>query len=121
MIDLDKFKSINDNFGHKVGDDILIKTASVLKENIDKDDFFCRMGGDEFVVIFYNKSKEFVEEKMELILKDIGRLSSGKMIVRASAGIANNKEQKNIEKVLDRSDKMMYLSKKTKNKINFYD
>jgi diguanylate cyclase len=51
-IDVDNFKLINDNFGHKIGDDALIHLTQSIKKFLTKDDVFARLGGDEFVIIF---------------------------------------------------------------------
>ena len=51
MIDIDKFKSINDEFGHILGDEVLRQVCSVLRQNLRKVDLLCRYGGEEFVVI----------------------------------------------------------------------
>jgi len=51
MIDIDKFKSINDNYGHQKGDEILSKVGNILLKNIRPTDICCRYGGEEFVII----------------------------------------------------------------------
>lgn len=51
FIDIDKFKSVNDNYGHEYGDKVLKWIATFLKNNIRKNDIACRIGGDEFVII----------------------------------------------------------------------
>ena len=51
FIDIDNFKQINDSYGHKVGDNMLIDTAGLIRKSLRKDDFLARYGGDEFVVI----------------------------------------------------------------------
>lgn len=61
-IDLNDFKIINDTYGHEKGDEILIKFMGVFKSEIDKDDILGRSGGDEFIVVFVNKSKKQVIE-----------------------------------------------------------
>lgn len=52
MIDVDKFKEINDKYGHLVGDEALENVAAILKKSLRADDFIARYGGDEFLVIF---------------------------------------------------------------------
>ena len=51
MIDADYFKSINDTYGHDIGDLVLIKLGLAIKHSIRNDDLVCRLGGDEFVVL----------------------------------------------------------------------
>ncbi|MCA9279546.1 MAG: GGDEF domain-containing protein [Phycisphaeraceae bacterium] len=54
VFDIDNFKSFNDRFGHKAGDDILCQTVQLLRSVIRPSDRVCRIGGDEFVVVFYD-------------------------------------------------------------------
>lgn len=58
FIDLDKFKLVNDTFGHEVGDEVLIWVAELLKSNIRETDIACRLGGDEFIVICPHTDKD---------------------------------------------------------------
>lgn len=51
MLDMDKFKAINDNFGHHVGDDAIAQVGNILRENLGKMNFAARYGGDEFIII----------------------------------------------------------------------
>jgi len=67
FIDLNNFKQVNDMYGHKVGDEVLKKVARLIKENIRKEDYLIRYGGDEFVVI--------TEVNHEDVLRLIGRLN----------------------------------------------
>lgn len=50
LLDLDNFKLVNDTFGHVVGDEVLVRFAGVLKEEVDKEGCVCRLGGDEFAI-----------------------------------------------------------------------
>lgn len=66
--DLNKFKSINDSFGHKEGDEAIKQTAFLIKNSFGKDDIVARMSGDEFVAIAVNKeSEEEADKIMEII------------------------------------------------------
>jgi len=67
FIDLNNFKQVNDMYGHKVGDEVLRRVAQLIKENIRKEDYLIRYGGDEFVVI--------TEVNHEDVLRLIGRLN----------------------------------------------
>ncbi|PJI08601.1 MULTISPECIES: sensor domain-containing diguanylate cyclase [Clostridium] len=66
-IDLNDFKIINDTYGHEKGDEVLIKFAEIFKNEMDKDDILGRSGGDEFTVVFVNKSKKQVVETINRI------------------------------------------------------
>lgn len=75
FIDLDKFKETNDLFGHNNGDDILKEFATNLKDTLRKDDFCCRWGGDEFILILSNEnastSQVEIRKNIEQRLKDL--------------------------------------------------
>ena len=75
VCDIDRFKSINDNFGHKTGDAALQQFAQVLRSKIRKGDLIYRYGGDEFVVIFYGNSLASARESAERIRRSIEQTS----------------------------------------------
>lgn len=67
LVDVDKFKSINDNYGHAVGDAALCRVATLLQHNFRSDDFCIRIGGDEFAVILPKVSSDVVKIVKEKI------------------------------------------------------
>ncbi|MGY3572749.1 sensor domain-containing diguanylate cyclase [Vibrio paucivorans] len=58
MLDLDRFKSINDQYGHLVGDEVLVSIAQIIRAQIRHDDLFARIGGEEFALLLRNTSEE---------------------------------------------------------------
>lgn len=58
FIDVDSFKSINDTYGHKIGDKLLFEAAQVMNENVRKNDVIGRLGGDEFCLVLLNADRE---------------------------------------------------------------
>ncbi len=58
IIDVDRFKTINDTYGHEIGDRVLKKTAALLQHNFSSKDYFIRYGGDEFVILMTDICKE---------------------------------------------------------------
>jgi len=74
-MDLDRFKEINDLFGHKSGDEILIKIADTIRKRIRSTDIFARLGGDEFVLVFPitppSRDAQFIKDLGEKILSEI--------------------------------------------------
>ena len=91
-IDLDKFKEINDRFGHSAGDHVLRQIAATLRETIGEDQFVARTGGDEFVAILTNQKSR--EDLVQLAEKLIGQLNLPMLyenqhcLVGASVGIS---------------------------------
>jgi diguanylate cyclase (GGDEF)-like protein len=95
FLDLDKFKFVNDNYGHEVGDKLLVKVAQILSRCVRKSDTVARLGGDEFTVILPNMSSHFDRTAVGLIAdKIISHISQEIIIdehpikIGASIGIA---------------------------------
>lgn len=114
-IDLDRFKGVNDTYGHKIGDAVLVKTAEILRE-IFQEDFVARLGGDEFLVVrlgecgistLVQETGRFLEKVREVFGKSesLGGLS-------ASAGIAQSRDSDmDIDLLLQHSDLALYQAK----------
>jgi len=117
MIDADKFKVINDTYGHDAGDDVLIRLTSKLTHNIRTDDTVCRLGGDEFLVICPNTDLEgglYFAEQLRKMVADmkvpVGE--NGFWYGSVSIGVAvKTAEMKNFEELVKMSDRGVYLSK----------
>jgi len=93
MVDLDHFKAVNDNFGHSVGDEVIIMLADVLKANTRKEDLVGRYGGEEFCLVMPGMSLELacnVAERIRLRIKDESnkRYEHGPRVT-ASIGVAS--------------------------------
>lgn len=65
FLDIDRFKDVNDHYGHTAGDLVLQKVAEHLKEACDEDDLICRWGGEEIVVFFPSKTPQEILKKFE--------------------------------------------------------
>ena len=91
LLDADLFKSVNDTYGHETGDQILKKIAATLKKNFRSDDYICRIGGDEFVVLMVHVSREMaglIERKVMQVNQDLAETSDGLPSISMSAGVA---------------------------------
>ncbi|RGY95329.1 diguanylate cyclase [Clostridium sp. AM58-1XD] len=114
-IDLDCFKEINDTYGHKVGDAVLIHTAEVLMESF-REDFVTRLGGDEFLVVRLGDcSIRQLEMEAGSFLKEIRRefQAAGQAVsLSASVGIAQSSDANiDIDLLIQRSDQALYRAK----------
>ncbi|MFJ7888954.1 diguanylate cyclase [Lysinibacillus xylanilyticus] len=74
LLDLDNFKQVNDRYGHVEGDKILIETAKTLKQEVGKNGFVVRFGGDEFAIVLYDTKDEHMEKLANSILEKIHHL-----------------------------------------------
>ncbi len=126
FLDLDNFKNINDNFGHQEGDRVLIEMANRLKKNLRNNDFVCRFGGDEFVILLEHiKTTEAISsiiEKLNKIFLTIFETDTYAHYLKCSMGIAIYPDDASTpEQLLKKSDIAMYESKKKgKNRYTFY-
>ena len=118
FIDLDNFKYVNDNFGHDMGDEILINTANILRKNLKGKDIIGRFGGDEFVVAIQECNKECAEHILTKIQEDIEKAFK-KYNVTSSIGVAFYPEIKDYNELIKKADEKMYEAKKSgKNRIS---
>ncbi|MHB1662115.1 MAG: sensor domain-containing diguanylate cyclase [bacterium] len=69
MFDIDHFKSINDNYGHQIGDNVLIEIADLVKTNLRETDFFARFGGEEFMILMPETNLSYAKAKAENLRK----------------------------------------------------
>ncbi|MDY3358789.1 MAG: EAL domain-containing protein [Clostridium celatum] len=120
FIDLNKFKYINDIFGHSIGDDLLVKFGNIMNEILGERGIITRYSGDEFIIIYHRYINN--RELKEFFYKDIlGRFKepiiikkNKKVMVEFSAGVATYpKGAKDIDDLINKSDFMMYSSKKS--------
>lgn len=126
LIDLDRFKLINDTMGHYVGDIILKKTAKRLKDSLPDDASIYRLGGDEFVIILPYALKEACAEVAETILRNFENpfvVYEYEINLTPSIGISLFPENgATSEELLKSADAAMYLSKVSgKNNFSFYN
>lgn len=125
LIDLDGFKNVNDTYGHEMGDWLLIQATQRIKGLLRREDFFGRLGGDEFTVILqHSEGKDSVRKIAERILcsiKEPFTRGRTKLTISASIGIANFPDDAdNATDIIMRADQAMYHIKlTTKNGMAF--
>lgn len=119
LFDVDDFKSINDSLGHVAGDKVLQKVAQCLVQSFRKNDFIARYGGDEFVVVVEQLSREMARQRILTFIKNLKRIrftsyAKGEVSITVSTGIALAGEGDTEETLLERADKIMYTQKQKK-------
>lgn len=116
MLDVDYFKKVNDQFGHLVGDTVLIILAKLLKEQLRSVDLCCRYGGEEFVICLPDTDTEDaqdVAERIRLAVCQEAILSSGDsdLFISISLGVATAQSDEKVENTLKRADVALYTAK----------
>lgn len=114
LLDIDYFKKVNDNFGHQVGDEVLIESAQVLSKNIRNVDILGRWGGEEFLVICPETKIEDAIKVASHIKEAIKlhKFTTYPNTVTMSLGVASfNKDIKNIDDIILNADKALYQAK----------
>ncbi|MGF6809544.1 diguanylate cyclase (GGDEF)-like protein [Paraburkholderia sp. Clong3] len=116
FIDIDGFKSINDTFGHAVGDRVLKTLAVILSAHVREHDLPARLAGDEFVVMLTRIDKEPAVKICKRIVLEVRNFDwepiAADLRVSISVGVAEAKEGDTIDSLLHRSDVSMYTDKR---------
>lgn len=114
LIDVDTFKTVNDTYGHDVGDQILKKVASSLKKTFRSIDYVCRIGGDEFAIIMVEMTSELeytVEDKIAAINNKLAIDENGLPPVSLSVGVAFSDRKNPGDSIFKDADKALYYVK----------
>jgi two-component system, cell cycle response regulator len=119
VVDVDYFKSINDNHGHDVGDRVLQELAARLREGLRNLDLPCRTGGEEFIVVLPDTDKTVALRVGERVRKLIGAkpfnagAKSGPLTITVSIGVASFEgAEDSMESLLKRGDEALYQAKR---------
>ncbi|NDV25908.1 GGDEF domain-containing protein [Desulfovibrio sp. JC010] len=112
LLDLDRFKNINDNFGNDIGDKVLQETAQLLKENLRKTDTIGRWSGEEFLII----APETADDKAMQLADKIRKLVAGHYYtpvgtVTCSIGVGSFHDEDSRESMTDRADRALLNAK----------
>jgi len=115
VIDVDKFKSINDTYGHNVGDKVLIEVAKILQKSTRESDFVVRYGGDEFLIVLPGCGEEFTIEYRERLISYVEAWNQEQTLIEhklvLSIGCALHTSKRHILDVINEADKKMYEEK----------
>jgi len=120
LIDIDNFKQVNDRWGHAVGDEVLVKTASIFQSMIRKQDLVGRWGGEEFLVIVPGPCDAAM--LAERLRHEIANATYGHGValfgLTVSIGVACARPSDPIDQILKNADKALYQSKQTRNTVS---
>jgi diguanylate cyclase (GGDEF)-like protein len=116
MIDIDRFKRLNDTFGHAVGDHVLREVAQAIAAAVREDDVPARFGGEEFAVLLRNPSPEIALEVGERVRRSVGALDLRKLGVPAvsvSVGVSvAESPDLPLDVVIEEADRALYRAKR---------
>ncbi len=126
LIDADKFKKINEKYGHQLGDKVLIKMAEICRNSVREDDIVARYGGEEFIIFLNNTnthSAARVAERLRQSIEDDFIKSENETIkFTASIGVVASEKTASIELLLRQVDDAMYQAKrKGRNRVAVYN
>ena len=123
MVDIDHFKSINDNFGHGMGDEVLRVVSKTVMETVNEGDLVCRYGGEEFTVLMPNTSIDEAELRAERCRIAIKAIQFPKLQVTASLGVSSLcQNPESPQDLLDQADKCLYVAKRNgRNQVVRFD
>jgi len=126
MGDLDHFKAINDTYGHNAGDEVLKRSADVIRTSTRFCDMCARSGGEEFLIVLTHVEREGVQIAVERIRKGIAELrfnfGGREMQLTASFGVAclSDGEALDFKRLVERADQALYTAKRLgRNRVEF--
>ncbi|MCL2092703.1 MAG: GGDEF domain-containing protein [Treponema sp.] len=119
FFDIDNFKSVNDRYGHSLGDEVLIQITQTVTANIRDEDTFARWGGEEFVILFSNigiaKATELAE-RLRAAVEAVAHEKAG--VVTISIGVVQYRQGETLLDLVHRGDTKMYEAKQAgKNRV----
>lgn len=123
MCDIDYFKTINDSYGHDVGDEVLKSVSTIFLNSIRIGDVAVRCGGDEFMIIFTTNNHEVIEKRLESIRKRIAEVVKlPNHTITLSIGVAFKDNDEDLATLRKMADKALYESKENgRNQISYYE
>ena len=115
ILDIDHFKSINDQFGHSVGDLALIEFAKVIDSTIRKEDTAGRLGGEEFAILLPNTNMDAAVNMAERLRQRVASATimheEGSVNLSVSIGVSSLSSADDLEALIGRADRAMYAAK----------
>lgn len=123
IFDIDRFKLINDTYGHSVGDEVLKALSFLISNNLRKNDYLGRFGGEEFLIVSKSNKEETVimAERIRKLIEeyDYSEINTN-LTVTSSFGVAEKKNFKTVSLVINRADELLYKAKNSGRNIVCY-
>lgn len=123
LLDIDKFKSVDDTYGHDVGYEALIHLSNIIKDGLRKSDKFAHWGGEEFVIFLAQTPIDGVKIVVERFREQVASTPVNEYLtITFSAGVSHYKEGDDVDLITKRADKGLYASKeKGRNQVTVID
>jgi diguanylate cyclase (GGDEF)-like protein/PAS domain S-box-containing protein len=125
MFDLDRYKQVNDRYGHQAGDKVLVEISNLCRSNLRNVDIACRYGGDEITIVLPNTNLEqatLFAERLRSLISETRILAGQKIIqITASIGVASfHSGISSLEDLLANADRALYWAKQKRNQIAIF-
>ncbi|WP_206076224.1 DUF501 domain-containing protein [Marinitoga lauensis] len=113
VLDLDNFKPVNDKFGHKSGDYVLMRVGEIINKSVRKSDLAIRYGGDEFIILVNSGSEKAIDNIIKRIDEKVKNdLKIYNISVSAGKCVKNKNDNITLEEMFEKADNNMYENKK---------
>ncbi len=116
MIDIDRFKSVNDRYGHPVGDQVILALSRLMQQRLRTTDIIGRYGGEEFAVILHDvsedKAMKIIDQLREIFNRVVFRAGDVEFSCCFSAGIAGFPRHERLERLREAADQALYAAKR---------
>lgn len=115
LFDIDRFKTVNDTFGHSVGDEVIAAVAEVIRKGFDDSEVCARIGGEEFAVLWPSSGVETITERAEHVRRRVAALDipcNGRRVkVTISGGVADLPNGRSSNEIFSEADRALYVAK----------
>jgi diguanylate cyclase len=122
LLDIDNFKTLNDTFGHKAGDEALMHITQVIKEHLRPADALARYGGEEFVILLPDSDVSEAIDVMARLQRELTKRfflhNNEKLLITFSCGVSQRSSSEDLEPAVSRADRALYQAKRAgKNRV----
>lgn len=122
LIDIDDFKSINDTFGHQVGDEVIIQVANIIRRSIREHDVGARWGGEELAVYLPKADLKTAVMVAERLVERVEKETDPQITISCGITVWHKENNDSVKKLFNRADEALYRAKETgKNRVIIYD